>query len=157
VAWTLGRGDKKAADAINSPRPSSAQDPAQLRIAQADGIPAGFVIIASANYGPYSYWDYQLVNAEGLPLTGPGYFASEDIYPDVGDNGNGYWTKLEGGVFTDKVGLTGYPNDLYNLSLTQGFTVIYNGASYQLSTVFLHVIFSLGNGDVYTTVTPIVR
>ncbi len=123
-----------------------------------DPIPAHFSITGSVNNGSYSTYTYQLTNAAGTPLTGPGYFEGETIYPDIGINGNGGVSPVTQSLVDDTVGWSQGPPPAQptNYVTTQNFSVVYQGTTYQLSTVFIHVSFTTGNGDASNIVVPII-
>ena len=107
----------------------------------------------SVDLGFYSIYTYQLNNANGTPLTGPGYSAAEYISPaDTSINANGVYMPLNEGQLSDRVGFVNPPTAPANIVTTQTFTALYQGYFYDLSTVFQHQNIS-SYGSPYYIVT----
>jgi hypothetical protein len=116
-------------------------------------VPASFSIAGSVDLGFYSIYTYQLNNANGTPLTGPGYSAAEYISPaDTSINANGIYMPLNNGQLSDRVGFVNPPTVPANIVTTQTFTALYQGYFYDLSTVFQHQNIS-SYGSPYYIVT----
>jgi uncharacterized protein RhaS with RHS repeats len=128
--------------------------------------PAKMVILGSNNMGSFSYWYYQLENAQGRPLTGNGYAAAEHVVGQGGITSNDNYGDLDNGIFTDIVGWANMVNNVpqsvtlpatMNVDATsmQTFTARYEGRYYNLSTEFEHEN-KVVNGTAMNTVTPVV-
>lgn len=136
----------------------------------ADKIPSQFVVLQNntINEGSFSYFYYQLENAEGRALTGSGYAVEEHIVPSKGvHTSEGTFVPLTNGVAQDVVGFADWvggqpvpviiPTDelVADGVFSQTFTVSYSGQTYNLTTEFLHVS-SVANEVAYNDVVDIV-
>lgn len=136
----------------------------------ADKIPSQLVILQNdtINEGSFSYFYYQLENAEGQALTGSGYGVEEHIEPSVNvHTSEGTFVPATAGVVQDVVGFadwsSGQPTSVTlptNLVIIddvfgQTFTVSYGGLEYDLTTVLQHQT-SVINGVVTNSVTDVV-
>jgi hypothetical protein len=154
--------------------PAQQGDPSQNSLqtvtVTADKIPSQFVVLQSAtlNEGSFSYFYYQLENAEGQALRGSGYAVEEHIVPSKGvHTSEGTFVPLTDGVATDVVGYadwsTGQPMSVtipkdalvIDAIFGQTFTVSYGGEEFDLTTILQHQT-SVANGVVYNTVTDVV-
>jgi RHS repeat-associated protein len=132
----------------------------------AANIPSYFVVLFSEtqDMGPYSIFHYQLQNAAHVPLTGPGYTATEHItvVKQLGVNykitTNPSAVVVKNGEVYDLVGLVSQPgsNVTGELDVNQTFTVYYNGQSYDLTTQFEHQT-QIVSGEVTNIVTEVVQ
>jgi hypothetical protein len=120
------------------------------------GAPARFEVVSAESKGDYEQYKYQLTDADGNALTGPGYKAAEFISPsNTTVNANGEYVTLNHGVFTDNVGWqSGIVPITANIVTTQWFSVMYQGRCYSISTVFQHINLAVG-GTPANTVTVI--
>jgi RHS repeat-associated protein len=125
--------------------------PSKFVVTNPDGTIGGSNI--SGNYGAYYNYYYQVQDANGNALTGPGYSWKENIQPDTGGNGNNDpFTPMNNGVARDSVGYPFIPaTDQAPVTFTQTFQVQYNGVVYPLTTVMTHTI-SATDGVVSTNV-----
>jgi len=69
---------------------SSASGTGGAQVSNQVGVPDRLIIQnpQGNNQGSYSIFNYQLVDANGIPLTGPGYSLEENVYPDYGPSSN---------------------------------------------------------------------
>lgn len=118
------------------------------------GYPASVSVVGSTNAGMSSYFQYQLNDQNGMPLTGPGSCVAEYMTGASGDNTNGIYKSAPSGVVTDHVGFILQPDANTHYMSTQTFSALSAGYFYALSTVLQHDnIFY--NGNYLNTVTVI--
>ncbi len=122
------------------------------------GLPSKFVILSAdtENIGTYSVYVYQLEDAQGNALTGPGYSWEENISPNTGFTSNGRFVSMTNGMAYDLVGWfpPAIPPQNADFVTTQTFTVRHHGKYCHLTTDFRHENKSI-NGTVTITVTVI--
>jgi len=146
------------------------QNSLQTVTVTADKIPSQLVVLENETIkeGSFSYFYYQLENAEGKALTGSGYGVEEHIEPSSGvHTSEGTFVPATAGVVQDVVGFadwsSGQPTSVTiptNLLIIddvfgQTFTVSYGGEEYDLTTVLQHQT-SVVNGVVTNSVTDVV-
>lgn len=123
------------------PNPTNCGQPSSLQILYG----------MTEDMGSYSYFYYQLLNANGVSMGGPQYSLIEHISPVPAHNSNDQPVPGNGSIFRDQVGFSAPLTQNASFDAVQTFTVECGGNTYNLSTELIH-ISSYNNGVYYNGV-----